>query len=127
MHNKGIAIILIAGLLVSGCSKKAQTSVSLEKDQILEVRSGQDFKVKLKANPTTGYIWRVDIGKAVGLISERGESLYQRQNELVGSGGIEVFTFNAAALGTADIIFFYERPWEGTPEKEYVLTVKIKK
>ena len=127
MQKIWIMILIIVGLVVPGCSKEKQVEVRLEKDQFLSVRVGQIFKVELKANPTTGYLWQVDPAKAKGLIAESGKSFYERQGELVGSGGIEAFTFKAEAEGIGDIVFIYERPWEAIAIKKYILTVKIKK
>lgn len=74
--------------------------------------TGQEFKVTLASNPTTGYSWALAKpldGKLLALVT----NIYERpETRLVGAGGNEVWTFKAVAAGKADIAFKYIRPWE---------------
>ena len=106
-----------------------------------KVEKGQQFKVKLAGNPTTGYSWfllnvkkltstsavqNVDTnedGSAGGYVSDS-----DKENKgLVGVGGNFFFTFKAVTKTTepAELLFSYQRPWEKKENDENAVKVKI--
>jgi inhibitor of cysteine peptidase len=78
----------------------------------IDVRAGQEFKITLQSNPTTGYLWRFakpPDEKFLKLVSTK----YQApESKLVGAGGSEVWTFKALAEGKTTLELNYQRPWE---------------
>jgi inhibitor of cysteine peptidase len=75
---------------------------------------GQEFKVTLPANATTGYQWvlaKAPDEKLVRLV----KSAYKRpDSKLMGSGGDITWTFKALAEGRTEMKLTYARPWERT-------------
>jgi predicted secreted protein len=82
----------------------------------VEVRKGQEFKIVLDANHTTGYRW--DLAKPLGqeLVVLRRNEYKMQPGGRIGSGGKEIWTFLAKGIGTANINFNYLRPWEREAE-----------
>ena len=95
------------------------SSISLDK--------GQRIEIKLDSNITTGYSWKLPENadaKIVSLVSsEYIES--EKDKEMVGTGGIETFIFEAKEAGQAEIILEYVRPWEKNTEPEKIFKLKI--
>jgi inhibitor of cysteine peptidase len=79
----------------------------------IEVIVGEDFVIPLDSNPTTGYSWELasSLPKWLELI---GSEYVPTPTEpgIVGSGGVEEWTFRANTEGTTTITFEYRRPWE---------------
>ena len=103
-----------------------------------KVEKGQQFKVKLAGNPTTGYSWfllnvkkltstsavqNVDTnedGSAGGYVSKNVKGL-------VGAGGDFFFTFKAVTKTTepVELLFSYQRPWQKTENDANAVKVLI--
>ena len=50
----------------------------------------------------------------------------EKEKELVGAGGCEIFTFEAESSGQTEIILNYMRPWEDEELKdEFVFNIYI--
>ena len=87
---------------------------------------GEEFVVKLPANPSTGYSWDVKrMPKKLELIDKEFE---QEEPIMPGKGGMQVLTFKALEPGRATLELQYKRPWEKDKEpaevKRYLVTIK---
>src|ERR1035438_7231850 len=78
----------------------------------IAVTVGQEFKISLQSNPSTGYLWhfaKPPDAKFLKLVSTK----YQApESKLVGAGGSGVWTFKALAEGKTALELNYQRPWE---------------
>lgn len=86
-------------------------------NQPIEVGVGETFEVVLDSNPTTGYSWRVEVSSGSDVVELKGED-YEPDpvsEDVVGGGGKDTFTFEAAKAGAATITFEYLPP--GEPDK----------
>ena len=87
-------------------------SVSAQDAKPITAKSGQQFKVTLASNRTTGYKWDLAKpldAKLLALVTNE----YVRPNpQLIGGGGNEVWTFKAVSEGKTEIALKYIRPWE---------------
>lgn len=63
---------------------------------------GDTLVVRLPANPTTGYDWRV-VSTNDALLPAAGEPLYAAESDLTGAGGVYTFRFLAQAAGEAAV------------------------
>ena len=76
------------------------------------VLNGDNTRIQLKSNPTTGYSWRLAKPLVLfDLVRSEYESSARAQ-PAAGSGGIQFFTLNAKQLGEETLRFEYVRPWE---------------
>jgi inhibitor of cysteine peptidase len=120
--------ILIAAAL-SACSEKNDDIFQIsDPAKQLEASAGSEFKIIIASNPSTGYHWE--------LVDELDETLVQfvsreyRASEpaLAGSGGVDVWVFNAVSPGETSITLGYYPPANDPvdPQQivEFVVTVK---
>lgn len=91
--------------------------------KVKNIKVNESFVITLKSNPTTGYSWNADFDENfLSLVLQE----YVPDNEnLVGSGGVEKFTFTGLEAGTTAITMNYKRPWEEESIETQIFTVNI--
>jgi inhibitor of cysteine peptidase len=97
--------------------------------EIIETVVGQEFTISLPSNPTTGYSWALAGSLPDGLLLVGSQyKPSQPDPNVVGSGGVEEWTFKATKAGTATLTFEYRRPWEKElpPAQRKVFVVKAR-
>ncbi|MBN2046243.1 MAG: protease inhibitor I42 family protein [Anaerolineaceae bacterium] len=87
------------------------------------VREGETYQLRLEANPSTGYVWKLMTYDSSLLMLVSGTSFSQRR-ELPGSPVVQEFAFTAQADGAAVVELVYQRGWEKrrTVDRSLVLT-----
>jgi len=98
-------------------------------DQLIDVLVGQEFRIVLDSNPTTGFEWQLAalldetlvtlVGNAYDVASTPGRT---------GAGGKQTWTFRAVRRGQTVIALKYSRSWEKgvDPLKKIIFTVIIR-
>ncbi|MBV6397356.1 MAG: hypothetical protein HFACDABA_02970 [Anaerolineales bacterium] len=126
---KKISTLLIAvALALAACKGPASEAPAFpisDAGKTIEVAAGNEFKIVIESNPSTGYHW--------DLIGELDENILQfvsteyRADEpvLPGSGGREAWTFQAVAPGEATIVLGYYPPSNDTVEPAQTVTFTI--
>jgi inhibitor of cysteine peptidase len=127
---KRIFLTLILALLLTACGVKATETpvdelVISEPGKTIEVAAGNEFKIVIDSNPSTGYHWE--------LVDDLDESVIQfvskdyRADEPVmpGSGGSDVWTFRAVAEGEASITLGYYPPSNDPVDPAQTVTFTI--
>ena len=89
----------------------AQPSVR-KRPSTIEAKVGDTFTIPLEANHTTGYSWRLAQQPDPAILKQLGKKYDEDNSDRVGAGGVETWTFQAMAKGTATLVFEYARPWE---------------
>lgn len=134
-----IALMLGAGL-VSACipdimntqpevrglegAAPVQTFTDPESGTTVTLRPGGKLNLKLDSNPTTGYYWYLkDIDASQ--VDQLSEDYFAdpAPEGITGSGGHQMFVFEALATGRSDLKLSYERSPQDVAES---LTLKIK-
>ena len=104
-----ISFLVIALCCINTCFAEAPTA------QSIHVSSAQStFTVQLPANPSTGYQWALS-NYDKSLLILKSKTYIRPQSNLIGAGGVSVFTFELRAgksypKNTA-ILFNYLRSW----------------
>ncbi len=101
-----------------------QTFADPDSGTTVTLRPGGKLNLKLDSNPTTGYYWYLkDIDASrVDQLSE--DYIADPAPEgITGSGGHQLFVFEALNLGKSDLVLSYERSPQDVAE---TLTLKIK-
>jgi inhibitor of cysteine peptidase len=97
----------------------------------ITVNVGQEFKITLQYNASTGYQWQFGQPPDEKFLKLMGTEYKKADSKLVGAGGDEVWTFKALAEGKTTIELTYIRPWEkGTKparSTNFVVVVQAKK
>ena len=86
-----------------------ETSVPFEVEQ-----SGDQFKVILDENPSTGYVWSAKI-KDEALITSKGENFVKADTDLIGAPGKKEFSFEINSDGVSTISFTKQRSGDENP------------
>jgi inhibitor of cysteine peptidase len=114
--KKIMMLLVAAGFLICiGCANQKEAAVNdaNSTSSRITAKVGEDFTIKLPANLTTGYSWRMGEIKPP-IVREKDYKYNQTANtqRLVGAGGEEVWTFKAVRTGKVVISLEYIRPWE---------------
>ena len=93
----------------------------------IQVNSGDEFKIVLSANPSTGYHWEITSNIDGGLLENISEDYVADEPVMPGSGGLSVWTFKALNAGETALKFGYFPPGSGDAfqdEKSFTILVK---
>lgn len=83
--------------------------------------------IELEGNPTTGYEWTYELSNPSIIREVSYEYIgYQEGEEVVGVGGVFIFSFAGFTEGETEITFKYSRSWEeDVPPKETVIYLAV--
>jgi predicted secreted protein len=112
-----ILILGCGGVALSGEKGGAQYS---ETNRDIQIKVGEVFTIRLKANETTGYTWRENENFDRSYLKLTGSSYHPDQPQKAGSGGEQRYTFKALQIGDTLIKLTYKRSWEVTPSDQTV-------
>lgn len=137
---KSVIAALIGGLLVSACipdimntkpevrglegAAPVQTFTDPASGTDITLRPGGKLNLKLDSNPTTGYFWYlkdIDASQIDHLTDDYKAD--PAPEGVVGSGGHQLFVFEALSTGNSNLVLSYERSPQDVAE---TLTLKIK-
>jgi inhibitor of cysteine peptidase len=92
----------------------------------VSVALGDELRVSLKENPTTGYGWSV-LPMRPAVLELEDSAFTLGRDAGVGGGGRRTFRFRAAAVGRAVLDLELRQPWEPgqPPEARFNLTVRV--
>lgn len=130
--NKLFFLFVIVALVLTACGGKVtetpvpQLEIS-EPGKTIEVAAGNEFKLIIESNPTTGYHWEL-IGNLDDRVIQFISKDYRASEPiLMGSGGKDVWVFKALAAGETKIVLGYYPPGQGEPaEQEVTFTIVVK-
>jgi len=121
-----IASVLLALVVTAGCTKTVDVNDEMNGGSVV-LEQGQTLVLKLASNPTTGYDWEiVDLDTAI--LEQVGEVDYKSDSVLIGSGGVNTYTFKAVGSGNMQLFLVYHRSWEKDipPIETFELDVTVK-
>jgi inhibitor of cysteine peptidase len=110
--RKQLMLAGFAGLLflLAGCEKKMHVDYDMNGSTVV-LEKGQTMVLKLGSNPTTGYNWEItELDTTV--LQQVGEVDYRSDSMLIGSGGINTWTFEAVGSGVTQLQLVNHRSWE---------------
>ena len=94
---------------------------------------GDTLVIELGSNPTTGYRWVEKPANSNPKVLRQAKHEYSQRGSkgangkpMVGTGGVETWTFQATKAGTATLNFSYGRPWPGGEKATWTLKVIAK-
>lgn len=119
------AFLALLAVMLAGCS--AGRSLSLDDDgtRVL-LRPGDEIKVTLEGNATTGFSWEL-VESDPAVLNALSEPVYEEANtELIGGGGKWTWRLAALEPGECEVRFVYHRTWEDEPpEATFSFTAKV--
>lgn len=128
--------LLVILLALSACSsKKPATKENTNPNLIisdpakkLEAIAGNEFKIVIDSNPTTGYHWEI-VGKLdASVVKFISKEFKGSEPVMPGSGGRDIFTFKALKTGQTLITLEYYPPSNDPvePQQTVSFTVTVK-
>jgi inhibitor of cysteine peptidase len=102
----------------------AVTATAADAGSAFTLVTGDTLVVRLDANPTTGYDWRV-MSTNEALLPAAGEAVYASSADLPGAGGVDTFRFLAKAAGEATVQIGEFAPGADAPDRMLDFTVTI--
>lgn len=119
-----IALVTLLSLSVVGCQSYNIKQFS-DSTKEIHLKAGEQFSIILESNPSTGYKWVPEYDKEIiELIDDRYESLNKNQ-QIVGAPGKQIFVFKALKKGDTEIKFEYGRSWEKVSIDSRVFRISI--
>jgi len=124
-----LVVLVVVGLgtavLAAGCNRAAVTVGPEQSGTSVTLEVGQQLKVALPSNPSTGYSWQVV--SVPSCLESVGESEFESEAEegVVGAGGTETFTFSGKESGTGSLELEYTRSWETGVEPEDAFAIDV--
>ena len=112
-----LAIILIPILSI------IIASPAFSKENLIIVNVGDNFKIELEGNYTTGYQWQLDDSFDKEIINLESSVYVPTATDLVGAGGKAVWKFKTLKKGKTKLSFKYLRTWESVPPAEPVVYI----
>jgi inhibitor of cysteine peptidase len=122
-----IALSLAAfALLTASASAATITVTKANNGKTVTLKKGDKLLVKLAANATTGYAWKIkSVNKTV--LKSLGSKYIAPKTGLVGAGGTYKLSLRAHAKGTTTLTLVYVRSFDPThPAGSYRLRVVVR-
>ena len=92
----------------------------------IELNVGEEFKIILRENPTTGFRWNlISSGEPVCILLDNS---FEHMDSSSGKGGRHSWHFQAVQEGVGKIEFAYRRSWEQgkPPAQTFTLSVSVR-
>lgn len=91
------------------------------------MKTGSQFKIELKSNPTTGYSWNLRKlpDNVVYVGSQYDEDSTCQSKKLLGCGGKTTMHFIALSSGLSQIELQYAQPWEPLPKEKTIYNIHV--
>jgi len=127
--------ILTICLACSGCSavpshETPVTGPVRGTEDTRTLASGQDTRIGLPSNPSTGFGWSLDQQASTGPDHVRIEDVgfISTDSGLIGAPGRRWWTVHAVRPGTSSLRFVYQRAWDRTtpPAKTRTVVIRVR-
>lgn len=124
-----VILLLVAGITLTACGPQPAETVELtagDSGSTEAMSVGQELRITLDSNPTTGYSWALD-GELPPQLEQVGEPVYTAESSALGAGGTEVWAFKAMSSGSGTLRLKYWRSFEpdATPPETFDVTVEV--
>jgi predicted secreted protein len=131
--------LLVIGLVAVGCTfatvKAAEMGVGCDQfaaqkaiTQTTEMSVGDEVKVTLCSNPSTGFSWQEPEISDTGVVSLADKSFgapVAGSGQVVGAAGSDTITLKATARGTSTVVLRYSQPCAGGTSGEWTYTLMV--
>lgn len=117
-----LTLIILLSIALAGCGGLTETDTAVP----IEATAGETFDIVIEANPTTGFEWRL-VGALDEAVVQFVARAYEADRPIAeGSGGMDVWTFQAVAPGTTQIVLGHFPP-DGSdiPDQTVTFTVIV--
>ena len=132
-YNLIFLFFLFLTICVTAEDIKRFDTKTMESDDTITLRGGEEFELVLYGNPSTGFRWdvsEISDSSLVAIISDKYEDDFETpkpgENVPLGSKKEHIFTFMTNTIaGTTSIEFEYSRNWEQGTENYFKINVNV--
>jgi inhibitor of cysteine peptidase len=124
--KKILLFVLVASVSLTACGGSAPALQITDPQLPIEVSAGREFTIILESNPTTGYQWAI-VGELDQRVVEFVKTEYTSTSDpnLVGGGGMDVWTFKSVKTGETQITLGYYPPSNEPVEPHQTMTFTV--
>jgi len=123
-----LLLAVLLGVVCCQARASAATKVVTESDKgaTVHLRAGEVLEVRLKSNPSTGFMWYVE-PKSTPLLKLAGQSQTEPAGSAVGKPIVQFFRFQTEKSGDGILLLHYVRSWEkpAPGEEQFDLRVVV--
>jgi predicted secreted protein len=129
---KKLLVFLFIMTFLTACTDKAEPQVEdlvfSDIAKNLEATAGNEFKIVIPSNPSTGYHWELGDGLDENIVKFVSKDYSPETSLVPGSGGQDVWVFEAMNAGEAYITLWYYSPSNelAEPQQKVTFTVTVK-
>jgi inhibitor of cysteine peptidase len=130
--KKLFTVLFVTVLALTACGGKstepsAEQLIISEPGKTIEVAAGNEFKIVIDSNPSTGYHWEL-VGDLDNAVIQFVSKDYRASEPVApGSGGKDVWVFKALAAGETKIVLGNYPPGQGeAAAQEVTFTIVVK-
>jgi len=125
--KKILFLFVLLTVLVSACKGEADDEIFEISDPAkqLEVQAGNEFKIIIESNPSTGYHWEFAEELDESVVKFVSREYRAQEPVMPGSGGVDVWVFEAVAAGQVDITLGYYPPSNDPVEAQQIVTFVV--
>jgi len=119
-------ILMIVSVILTACRSKVPADLQIsDPAKNLEAAVGNEFKIVLESNASTGYHWGL-VGDLDSTIVQLVSNEYKAIGPAVpGKGGEEVWTFKALSAGQTKITLGYYPPSNQPTDPQQTVTFAV--
>lgn len=122
-------MLVLSSWLAAACGGDGEVQIFTDDEigLVIEVEPNEEFEIRLESNPSTGYAWEVSAMTSPDLVMLKSEDYEERETELVGAAGTEVFVFAAGNEGAGILRLEYIRSFDDpiVPERVAEFIIRI--
>jgi inhibitor of cysteine peptidase len=120
-------LVLVLVLAVDGAFAATKVLADADNGAKVRLKTGERFEVRLKSNPSTGFMWSVE-AESTPLLKLVSQSQTRPAVKGVGRPIMQIFKFAAIAGGEGELVLHYVRSWEKPvpDEKQFTVHVVVK-
>ena len=120
-------VILTLAVCLPKASAATRVITDADKGATVHLKVGDVLEVRLRANPSTGYMWYLH-KDSTKLLKLTGQSQTEPTEPGVGRPVFQIFKFDARSVGDGVLLLHYVRSWEppSADEQRFDLNVSIK-
>ncbi len=120
-----LLLVLMAAFVPAHSDAAPRTFADSDKGAQARLKVGETFVIRLRSNPSTGYMWSV-APESADLVSLTGTSSTEPpKNGMVGQPIFQIFDFKAVKRGSGVLALHYVRSWEKPAADETRFTLRI--
>ena len=129
-----ISMMLISIMFLSSCVTSHDFSEKISCSEFnayhnqhgitFEVEVGDKIRIELCSNITTGFRWTYEISDE-GVLQLEDYDYKEPEDDLAGTAGTDVWTFEAVGEGTTEVSMEYSQGWLSGTEAEWTYTVTV--